>query len=459
MNDFNKYEYKNETGGENNEKYHESYQVETHEPKREYYYETIKNEQEPKRKKTSWLKFIVGVAVASAIGGGAIGASFSFAQPFAQQIIGSRVERDSDATNDQIGEKTVEEKPKFTFADDVRDVATPTIKNSDNAPVVQIAKTVGPSVVSITNTRTVVDYWNREFTSPGLGSGIIFTTTDEKVFIITNSHVVEEATALTVTFLGNTRVPAHLVGNDAMSDIAVVAVNKEEIPEAIREDLKPAPIGDSDTLEVGELAVAIGNPVNEAYHNTITVGVISALNREVQLPGKQLNLIQTDAAINPGNSGGALVGSAGKVIGVNTIKLVDSKIEGMGFAIPINDVKPIVEELMNKGTVVRPYLGIRGTDVTEETAALVEIPIGIYVQEVIEGSGAYAAGIQQGDILIELDGEKISSMQGLIARISEYNPEDKVSVKLVRGRQKKEVTVKLLPQPANIPQASNIPGQ
>jgi len=456
MNDFDKYEYKNEIGGENNEKqqenYHESYHVD--EPRREYYYETIKNEHQPKHKKTSWLRFIVGVIVASVIGGSAIGASFSFMQPFAQQIMGIRVEDDSNITGDKdlVVEKAVDEKPKFTFADDVKDVATPAINNSDNAPVVQIAKTVGPSVVSITNTRTVVDYWNREFTSPGLGSGIIFTTTDDKIFIITNSHVVEEATALTVTFLGNTRVPAHLVGNDAMSDIAVVAVNKEEIPEAIRDDLKPAPIGDSDTLDVGELAVAIGNPVNEAYHNTITVGVISALNREVQLPGKQLNLIQTDAAINPGNSGGALVGSAGQVIGINTIKLVDSKIEGMGFAIPINDVKPIVEELMNKGTVVRPYLGIRGSDVSEETAALVEIPIGIYVQEVIEGSGAYAAGIQPGDILIELDGEKIISMQDLIARISEYNPEDKVSVKLVRGRQKKEVIVKLLPQPSNIPE-------
>ena len=452
MDDFDKYEYKNEI--DKKPEIDEGPQITTYEPKREYYYETIKDEPERKPKRTSWLRFIVGIVVASAIGGGAIGAGFSFVQPFAKQIIGSRFGDNSDLDTD-----SVKEEPKFTFEDEATNTAL-AISNPDaKSPVVQIAKTVGPSVVSITNTRTVVDYWNREFTSPGLGSGIIFNVTDDKVFIITNSHVVEQATTLAVTFLGNTRVPAQLVGNDPMSDIAVVMVNKEEIPDTIKGDLKPAPMGDSDKLEVGELAVAIGNPVNEAYHNTITVGVISALNREVQLPDKQLNLIQTDAAINPGNSGGALVGSAGQVIGINTIKLVDSQIEGMGFAIPINDVKPIVEELMNKGTVVRPYLGIRGADVTEETAAFLDFPIGIYVQEVIEGSGAHVAGIQKGDILIELDGEKISSMQGLSTRIREYSPNDVVPVKLVRGRQKKELSIKLLPQPVNLPQPSNIPQQ
>ena len=451
MDDFDKYEYKNEI--DKKPEIDEGPQITTYEPKREYYYETIKDERQSKPKKTSWMRFLVGIVVASAVGGGAIGAGFSFVQPFAQQIIGSRFGDGLDLESGLI------EEPKFTFEDEKADALLTTSSTDYKSPVVQIAKTVGPSVVSITNTRTVVDSWNREFTSPGLGSGIIFNVTDDKVFIITNSHVVEQATTLAVTFLGNTRVPAQLVGNDSVSDIAVVVVNKEEIPDSIRDDLKPAPMGDSDTLEVGELAVAIGNPIGEAYHNTITVGVISALNREIQLPDKQLNLIQTDAAINPGNSGGALVGSAGQVIGINTIKLVDSQIEGMGFAIPINDVKPIVEELMNKGSVVRPYLGIRGADVTEETAAFLDFPIGIYVQEVIEGSGAYVAGIQKGDILIALDGEKIESMEALSSKIRGYSSNDKVSIMLVRGRQKKELTVTLLPQPATIPQASTVPQQ
>ncbi len=413
------------------------------EPRREFYYETIKEDVKPKTKKTSWTKFIVAVLIISIVGGGAIGASYSIAQPFVRQYIAGGIGEDLDQGSH---EKEVE-KPKFEFKDDVKDVIVNPDTADSKSPVVQIAQKVGPSVVSIINTRTVVDAWNREFTEPGLGSGIIFDVSDDKVSIITNSHVVDKATSLTVTFLGNTRVPAHLIGNDPTSDIAVIAVNKDEIPEEIRENLKPAPMGDSDTLEVGELAVAIGNPVNEAYHNTVTAGVISALNREIRLPNKRLNLIQTDAAINPGNSGGALVGSAGTVIGINTIKLVDSQIEGMGFAIPINEVKPIVEELMNSGTILRPYLGITGADVTEETAALLDFPIGIYIRSVMEGSGAYAAGLQEGDIIIEFNGEKISSMESLSSKIKEHKPSDTVTLKIIRGRQNKEVKVKLLPQP------------
>lgn len=421
------------------DKIYEENDVTIHEPRREYYYETIK-ETRPERKQTSWRKFILGIVLASVIGGSAVGASFSFIQPFAKQFIENRY-----GFGDTIKE---EEKVEFKFDDGATNVVTTIDNNSSKSPVVQIAKSVGPSVVSITPTTTGVDYWNREFISQGLGSGVIFNVSDDKVYIITNSHVVEEATTLTVNFLGNTKVPAQLVGRDSTSDIAVVSVNKNEIPDSIRDSIKPAPMGNSDELEVGELAVAIGNPIDESYHNTVTAGVISALDREISLPDKKLNLIQTDAAINPGNSGGALVGSAGTVIGINTVKLVDSKIEGMGFAIPINDVKPIVEELMNKGTVARPYLGITGADVTEETAAFLDFPIGIYVQDVMPGSGAYAAGIQKGDIIIEFDGVKISSMEKLSSIIRSHKPNDVVSLKLVRGSQKKELKVTLLQQPS-----------
>ena len=440
MIDFDKDEYEYKADDVKEDIIDEAKDENSYEPKKEFYYETIKEDLKPKTKKTSWLKFIVAVLIVSIVGGGAIGASYSLVQPFANRLIAGNY--DEDTRQDPI----VEEEPKFKFDDEVKDVVISQNTGGNQSPVVQIAKKVGPSVVSIINTRTVVDAWNREFTEPGLGSGIIFDVSNDKVHIITNSHVVEQATSLTVTFLGNTRVPAQLVGNDSTSDIAVIAVNKDEIPEEIRADLKPAPMGDSDKLEVGELAVAIGNPINEAYHNTVTAGVISALNREIRLPDKRLNLIQTDAAINPGNSGGALVGSAGTVIGINTIKLVDSQIEGMGFAIPINEVKPIVEELMNSGIVLRPYLGIIGADVTEETAALLDFPIGIYIRDVIEGTGAYAAGLQAGDIIIEFDGEKISSMEKLSSKIREHKPNDIVSIKIIRGRENKEIKVKLLPQ-------------
>lgn len=440
MDEFEKDDYGYEVDEFKNEIVDEPVKDPNPEPRQEFYYQTIKEEPAPKPKRTSWGRFIAGILILSIVGGGAIGASFSFVQPFAKQFIAGK---DEDALDEGLVE---EKKEQFKFSEEVKDVVINPATATDKSPVVQIAKKVGPSVVSIINTRTVVDAWNREFTEPGLGSGIIFDVSNDKVHIITNSHVVDKATTLTVTFLGNTRVPAELVGNDPTSDIAVIAVKKEEIPQDIRADLKPAPMGDSDALEVGELAVAIGNPVNEAYHNTVTAGVISALNREIRLPDKRLNLIQTDAAINPGNSGGALVGSAGTVIGINTIKLVDSQIEGMGFAIPINEVKPIVEELMNSGTVLRPYLGIIGADVTEETAALLDFPIGIFIRDVIEGSGAYAAGLREGDIIIEFDGEKISSMEKLSLKIKAKKPNDEVMVKIIRGNERKEVKVKLLPQ-------------
>ncbi|NLI89658.1 MAG: PDZ domain-containing protein [Epulopiscium sp.] len=454
MSDFDKYEYKNilnEDSTSETKKIDDDIEDDftyDDEPGKEFYYQTIKEKSSSNDKKTSWIKFLVAILIVSIVGGSFIGVSYSFIEPFAKSFI-------TDKFDDVIPETVVDEdKPKFEFKDEPKDVVV-SQDDGGKSPVVQIAKKVGPSVVSIINTRTIVDSWNREFTEPGLGSGIIFDVSDDKVHIITNSHVVEGSTSLAVTFLGNTRVPAKLVGNDTTSDIAVVSVNKDEIPEEIRPDLKPAPMGDSDALEVGELAVAIGNPVNEAYHNTITSGVISALNREIQLPDKQLNLIQTDAAINPGNSGGALVGSAGNVIGINTIKLVDSQIEGMGFAIPINDVKPIVEELMNSGEVLRPYLGIIGADVTEETAALLDFPIGIYVKDVMEGSGAYAAGLQEGDIIIEFDGEKISSMKDLSSKISRHKPNAKVPLTFLRNNKRKQVTVKLLPQ-NNIESNQNI---
>ena len=195
--------------------------------------------------------------------------------------------------------------------------------------------------------------------------------------------------------------------------------------------------------------MAIGNPLGDAYDNTVTAGVISALNRKIQIADKELTLIQTDAAINPGNSGGALVGSRGTVIGINSIKLVDTSVEGMGFAIPINVAKPIIEELVNKGSVSRPYLGIMGQDINEDVSELYEIPIGVLVRQVIEGSGADAAGIQAGDIIIEFDGEKITSMKQLTKIIESHKVGDKIEVKLIRdGSYKKTVPVTLQQKPS-----------
>ncbi len=207
-------------------------------------------------------------------------------------------------------------------------------------------------------------------------------------------------------------------------------------------NLKPAVFGNSDTLEVGELAVAIGNPLG--YNRTVTVGVVSALNRELQVSANKFTLIQTDAAINPGNSGGALVNGNGEVIGINTVKISDTQVEGIGFAIPINSAKPIVDQLLTNGYVSRPYLGVSGRNIDEQLSELYELPIGVYVAQVIPNSAADDAGLEKGDVIISFDGHKVNDMEHLIDLIKGKKVGDKIEVKLVRnGTEKLVKTVEL----------------
>ena len=389
-----------------------------------YYHETIKPQSPPKNK--SFTKFIIGILIVSIVGGASIGAGFAIATPLVNQL----------------GTKSVDDEIEKTSEISTSYVQPINVNNS----IADIADNVGPSVVSIKNNKTVAT-WAGEFTQSGLGSGVIFKEDEEKFYIISNAHVVEGATTLSVTFLGNEKAQASLVGVDTISDIAVIAVNKVDIPEEIKGDIQLAPIGNSDHLRVGDLAVAIGNPVDEAYNNTVTVGVISALDREINLTDQKLKLIQTDAAINPGNSGGALVGPTGEVIGINTVKLVDSQIEGMGFALPINDVMPIVNELMEKGRIIRPSLGITGQDLTEEIGNFYEIPVGILVVHVLPGSSAELAGIKQGDIILEFNEQKISTIEELKQLLLTQKVGDTITIKLIRGSSKHNLEVKLQEMP------------
>lgn len=382
-----------------------------------YYKETIIN-QKPKK---SLTKFVVGILTVSLVGGGSIGASFAVATNL--------------INNTEVAEKAIsKEQP---VSGNYQAMSAP-ITN----PVSKIAKEVGPSVVSIINDQ-VVETVMGDFKQKGLGSGVIFKEDDSKVYIITNAHVVEGANTLTVTFLGNYKVKAELVGKDTLTDIAVVAVNKQEIPKEASAQIKVAPLGNSQDLKVGEVAVAIGTPVDEAYNNTVTVGVISALNRRVSVPDKELNLIQTDAAINPGNSGGALVGPSGEVMGINTIKLIDDGIEGMGFAIPINDVKPIVNEIMQEGRVKRPTLGITAQNMVESLGQTYEIPVGIFIIDVMPGSSADLAGIKPKDIILAFDGQKITTMEELKPLLKDKKVGDSIKVRLIRGGKKLDVSVQL----------------
>ena len=302
-------------------------------------------------------------------------------------------------------------------------------------PVVAISKQVGPSVFGIKVTYQAQTFFGVT-EAEGEGSGIVYS---KDGYIITNYHVVEQAikskeAKVTVMLSTGDSLNATVVGGDEVTDIAVIKVDKE---------LTPAEFGDSDGIEVGELAVAIGNPLGQEFAGSVTVGYISALNRTIESTGATYNLIQTDAAINSGNSGGPLVSSAGKVIGINTAKIAATGVEGMGFAIPINEVLPIVEELITNKKVVRPYIGIGGVTVDAQTAKLYNLVEGVYVQSVDIKSAAEVAGIRQGDVITEVEGKKVTSVVQINAIKNKLKVGDKLKIKLYREGEYKEVTVVL----------------
>lgn len=309
--------------------------------------------------------------------------------------------------------------------------------------VKNIAKKAGPSIVGIRMVTKSPKYWYStdimdESTSEG--SGIIIS---EDGYIMTNYHVVEYAdpknsysknTTLEVFLSDKRQAAAKYIGGDSKTDLAVIKINMKNLP--------AASLGDSDELEVGELAVAIGNPLGLEFQGTVTVGVISALNRTVTINDNTLNLIQTDAAINPGNSGGALVNSKGKVIGINTAKISISGVEGLGFAIPINDAKPIIDQLIAFGYVKgRPFIGISGIEITQQMSRQYGYPVGIYILEVVSGSGADKAGIKKGDVLVSLAGKEVSTMADVNEIKENYKAGDTVKAVVVRNGKKITLTL------------------
>jgi serine protease Do len=307
--------------------------------------------------------------------------------------------------------------------------------------VTEIAKKIGPSIVGIRMTISENEFSFFEEAmgeQKAEGSGVIVS---KNGYIMTNYHVVEYAdpknqlsrnVSLDVFLADKRRLKAKFMGGDAANDLAVVKVDLNNLP--------VAELGNSAQLEVGELAVAIGNPLGMEFAGSVTVGVISALNRTIAVEDKTLNLIQTDAAINPGNSGGALVNSSGQVIGINTIKISITGVEGLGFAIPINDAKPIIDQLMMFGYVKgRPMLGISGKDITATIARYYDLPLGIYVLEVTSGSGAGRAGIRRGDVIISLAGKTVRTMKELDNLKKNYKAGDTVNVVIVRNGVKRTI--------------------
>lgn len=313
------------------------------------------------------------------------------------------------------------------------------LSDARNTPVVRAAKLVGPTVVGITNKAVAHDWFNNPVETEGVGSGVIFR---KDGYIVTNNHVISGAKELIVSLPDGRSLKGKLIGADEMTDLAVVKVDAKDLP--------AASFGDSDKIVVGEPAIAIGNPMGLEFKGSVTSGVISALNRTLDISDKRVKLLQTDAAINPGNSGGALVNADGEVIGINSAKVAANGVEGMGFAIPINTVQNIINEIMDKGYVARPYLGVSVFD--PETAGRygyqLNIDKGVYIFQLTLNGPCGKAGLQRGDIILKIDGEETNSVSDLRGKIAEKKVGDTVKVTFDRNgkEQSADVVLEEMPQ-------------
>ena len=317
-------------------------------------------------------------------------------------------------------------------------VDTSDISDARNTPVVRAAKAIGPTVVGITNKAVARDWFNNPVVTEGVGSGVIFRA---DCYIVTNNHVIDGAKEIIVSLADGRSLKGKVVGADSVTDLAVVKVNANDLPVAA--------FGDSDKIVVGEPAIAIGNPMGLEFQGSVTSGVISALNRTLDISDRRVKLLQTDAAISPGNSGGALVNADGQVIGINSAKVAASGVEGMGFSIPINTVRTVVAELMDKGYVARPYLGVSVMD--QESAGRygyqLNIDKGVFVFKVTLGGPADNAGLQRGDIILKIDGDEVNSVSELRAKVGDHAIGDTVKVTIDRNGHERTVDVTLEEMP------------
>ena len=306
-----------------------------------------------------------------------------------------------------------------------------------SASVSAIAEAAMPSLVAITN-KSVQEMQSmfgqtQAYESESSGSGIIIGKTDTELLMVTNNHVVSGAQDLSVGFVDESVAEATVKGTDADHDIAVIAVKLSDLSEDTLSAIKVIEIGSSSNLEVGEQVVAIGNALG--YGQSVTTGIVSALNREVTIDNTANTLIQTDAAINPGNSGGALLNMSGQLVGINSAKYSDTSVEGMGYAIPVDDVVDIIENLMNRQVRTekaaegeRGFLGISGQDVTSEVSQAYDMPKGVYITSVETSSAAEQVGLQKGDIITKFDGTSVSALADLKEQLAYYKTGEQVKI-------------------------------
>ena len=319
---------------------------------------------------------------------------------------------------------------------------TSSVVTSDVSSVVE---NVMPSIVSITNmsVQEVQNYFGgtSKQESESAGTGIIISQNDSELLVVTNNHVVAGSDTLTVTFADGNSVEANIKGTDSEYDVAVVAVPLDSISEDTKKAISVATLGDSTELKVGEPAIAIGNALG--YGQSVTVGYISAKDREVEVGDEngsgsnKMVLLQTDAAINPGNSGGALLDVNGNVIGINSVKYADTKVEGIGYAIPMSDAIPIINELMKRQVLSdseKGYLGITGKTISDSVSEAYGIPVGVYVSEVSDSGAAKAAGIKKGDVITKINDAKVSTIEQVQNKVNNTKAGTEITVTISRSQ-------------------------
>lgn len=380
-------------------------------------------EQPPKKKKKMkpWVVALITALITSLLCTGVLGA-FVFV-PALSSLSGSAViYRDGEDMRNKVDLSTA------------LGLQGESASGQEPMSIVDIARQVGPAVVGIVATG---ESSSGMFLIPqqtqSSGSGIIISSDG---YIVTNNHVVEGASSLKVTLNTMEEYDAKLVGTDPQTDLAVIKIEATGLTSAV--------LGNSSDVEVGELAIAIGNPLGQELAGTVTTGIISATNRQVTVDDVEYTLLQTDAAINEGNSGGALVNAYGEVIGINSVKMASTGVEGLGFAIPSDIAKPVISDLIEYGYVTgRPVIGIGGRNITEEMSQYYDLPVGVYIQTITEFSAAEKAGLRPGDVIIQCDGQTVETVDELNEIRDQHQVGDTLTLTIVRNGERMEVSVTL----------------
>ncbi|MGE6631073.1 S1C family serine protease [Bacillus sp. NPDC077027] len=411
--------------------------------------QTVEKLQPKRRKNFGWFKPII-----SGVAGGTLALGVYILTPYAQSA--------SESTQNSTTAKT--EAVSTSNSDSNTTKTTSTVQTgTSSSDISNMVEDVSPSIVGITNYQKQSQSTNFDDSSipndqssqdqssssqeeeSGTGSGVIFKKSGNKAYIITNNHVIEGANKLTVSLHDGSTIEGTIVGSDPLTDLAVVEISSAKVT-------KVASLGDSSSLRAGETVIAIGNPLGEDLSRTVTQGIVSGVDRTVSMTTSagesSINVIQTDAAINPGNSGGPLLTTDGKVVGITSMKISETGVEGIGFALPMNDVKPIAEQLLSKGKIERPYIGISMLDLEQvpdayqkDTLGLSnnQLDQGVYVKEVASGSPASQAGLKAEDIIVAINGKKVETGSGL--RNALYtNAKIGETVKITLVRNGKEMT-------------------